>query len=115
MSAGEHAEATVSAAIINHVASNEPAPPQFPTFAVPQPDAGMLRKSSLFESPQLMVDSPYQMQAQAQEEQPQQPPSVIQGAKRTPVTSFNLDPNMLGGYATAPAAAKPAKGGAVEF
>ncbi|HEY9718659.1 MAG TPA: type IV secretory system conjugative DNA transfer family protein [Trichormus sp.] len=80
-------------AIISTAPPAEQAPPPFPTFvtaaqAEPQP---ALRKASLFESPQQIADtgSAYSAPTTTQ-------PSILQGSKRQPVTSFNLDPSRIG-------------------
>jgi len=85
----------------------EAAPPPFPTFvtaaAQPEPQPA-LRKASLFESPQQIADtgSAYAAPTNTQ-------PSILQGSKRQPVTSFNLDPSRIG----LPGTSQPS--GGVEF
>lgn len=96
-------------------AEAQPAQPAFPTFAAPQVDpalavsaaaaqtaqAGTLRKATVLQSPQEIANaaqqalgtSPYQTDAAPTFPTSQ---SVVQGARRQPVTSFNLDPSRLG-------------------
>jgi hypothetical protein len=98
-------------AIISTAPPAESAPPPFPTFvtaaqAEPQP---ALRKASLFESPQQIAEtgSAYAAPTTTQ-------PSILQGSKRQPVTSFNLDPSRIG--LPGSAQQQPAgKAGGVEF
>jgi len=94
--------------VISTAAPDQAAPPPFPTFvtaatAEPQP---ALRKASLFESPQQIAEtgSAYAAPTTAQ-------PSILQGAKRQPVTSFNLDPARIGLPGAQPSQGK----GGVEF
>jgi hypothetical protein len=80
---------------VGEPAHAQPAPPPFPAFARTNP--------GIAEAHQAIAQSPYQapaMQTQAPAApgvaQPTAQPGVIQGARRQPVTSFNLDPSKLG-------------------
>jgi hypothetical protein len=109
--AAQQVELATSAAILDPnqmqpAADQGGAPPPFPTFVQPAatimpeqaPAQPALRRTSLLESPQQIAEvagSAYQAPPTINNTAPQQP-GVIQGAKRQPVTSFNLDPSRLG-------------------
>jgi len=90
----------VPAAAVASAAVAAAAPQAVPTFAAPGADiaqrAAAARKPSLFESPAQIAEAAQQALGGSPYSSSAAPQSVLQGAQRQPVTSFNLDPSRLG-------------------
>ncbi|MBS1956261.1 MAG: hypothetical protein JST89_18895 [Cyanobacteria bacterium SZAS-4] len=89
--------------------------PPMPAFAaapadIPQRPSAPVRKQSPFQSPSQIAEAAQQALSGNAYQQPSgQGGGVIQGAKRQPMTSFNLDPSRLGYTPQQPQ--QPKKGG----
>ncbi len=107
----------VGAGVGQSAQSTLPAMPPMPGFAaapataeIPQRPAAPMRKASPFQSPSQIAEAAQQaLSGNAYQQPAGQGGGVIQGGKRQPMTSFNLDPSRLGYTPQQPA--QPKKGG----